>query len=115
MILILFVLSKYACPKILGSKTCRDKKLHGMQDTFLNILTMELSKQSDQAMGSNISTASKQTMPFLKPHNRKNKTFQIPIPYEYARKRSNPLQDKLICKTVRRKKTGFNIAILPSL
>lgn len=66
MILILFVLSKYACPKILRSKTCRDKKLHGMQDTFLNILTMELSKQSDQAMGSNISTAFQANYAILK-------------------------------------------------
>lgn len=66
MILILFVLSKYACPKILQSKTCRDKKLHGMQDTFLNILTMELSKQSDQAMGSNISTAFQANYAILK-------------------------------------------------
>lgn len=39
------------------AKHAEIKKLHGMQDTFLNILTMELSKQSDQAMGSNISTA----------------------------------------------------------
>lgn len=39
---------------------------YGMQDTFLNILTMELSKQSDQAMGSNISTAFQANYAILK-------------------------------------------------
>lgn len=92
--------------KVLWGNTCRDEKIHCMPNTFLNILTLELSKQSDQAMGSNISTAFQANYAIFKnPTIGKKKTFQIPIPYEYARKRSNPLQDKLICKTVRRKKT----------
>lgn len=61
MILILFVLSTslkmILISKVLWGNTCRDEKIHCMPNTFLNILTLELSKQSDQAMGSNISTA----------------------------------------------------------